>query len=105
MATAIDEAVGLSEARYSLTRVYRTPVTNRTVRVRIVRDVYPAQSDALAEVLTDALTWTHLATEPPSGWHGDTRVLGGAMLTTERVTAALNPLADWLYQRAIGILG
>ncbi|GEM_PF-7112854 len=47
---------------YELTRVHHTD--GHILRVRVRRDAYAQQSHTVAEVLTEAKTWTVLATSP-----------------------------------------
>lgn len=82
-----------------ITRVYH--VGQHTVRVRIARDFYLAQSHALAEVLTPALTWTVLCEQPPERFFDQTAVHGPKAGDTE---AILLELAGDLARRAARIL-
>ncbi|WP_162830311.1 hypothetical protein [Amycolatopsis palatopharyngis] len=43
---------------------------------RIQRDFYRAQSCAVAEVLADDMTWTHLAADEPINWIDATTLPG-----------------------------
>jgi len=69
--------------------------------VDIRRDAYARQSHAVVEVLTPALTWTHLAAEPASSWHEASPNPYGPPAPTAR---ALYPLAERLLRRATTIL-
>jgi len=59
-----EETAEVAKYRYHYTRVVET--IGRVVRVRIERGVRPSQSHAVAEVLADTMTWTHLAHEVPT---------------------------------------
>lgn len=83
----------------SVTRIYH--VGQHTVRVRIARDFYLAQSHALAEVLTPALTWTVLCEQPPQDFFDQTALHGPKAANTK---ALLLELADELANRAARIL-
>jgi hypothetical protein len=91
----IDESFGPICQGYELARVHR--VGRHTVRIRVRRDFYQAQSFAVAEVLNAALTWTPLAGEPPATWHPWTPARSAAI-------APLAPIADTLLDRARAIL-
>lgn len=79
---------------YQLTRVHH--VDGYVLRIRVYRDSYGFQSDAVAEVLTPQRTWTEVATESWTRWYHTT--------TAEAVEAALTPVADNLLRRARRIL-
>ncbi|MEU5554270.1 hypothetical protein ABZ738_31315 [Micromonospora sp. NPDC047793] len=91
----VDRVFGERRQGYDLTEIRR--VDGKVLRVRIYRDFYPHQSHALVEVLTPAMTWTELTTEPASAWHS---------ATPSRSTspAPLDHLAERLFQRADAIL-
>ncbi|MBX7269570.1 hypothetical protein KIF24_28550 [Micromonospora sp. Llam7] len=91
----VDRVFGERPQGYNLTEIRR--VDGKLLRVRIYRDFYPHQSHALVEVLTPAMTWTELTTEPASAWHS---------ATPSRSTspAPLDNLAERLFQRAEAIL-
>ncbi|GAA4898162.1 hypothetical protein [Streptomonospora salina] len=95
----LDETTGYDRTQsYSYTRV--ADLGGRRVRARIHRDYYPVQSHAVAEVLSDARTWTHLAQADPSGWHADTPDPPSGVDARRE----LAPLADRLIDRAAAIL-
>ena len=98
-APAVDESFGTTGQGYHLTRIHH--VGNHTLRVDIHRDSYARQSHAVAELLTPALTWTLLASEPPSGWHETSPSPYG---TPPPTAGALYPLAERLLRRATTIL-
>lgn len=97
--TGIDQATGTTGQGYTLTRAYQAG--NFKIRVRVVRDGYARQSYAVAEVLSALLTWTELATNPASNWHGST---GHAATHPDTIVAELGGLADELARRAVAIL-
>ncbi len=80
---------------YELTRVHHAD--GHILRVRVRRDAYAQQSHAVAEVLTDAKTWTVLATSPQAAWYPGTPY-------TSRTAQPLVPIADGLLTRARAIL-
>lgn len=97
----INESAFTEAACYRLTQTHH--LDGYTVRVRVHRDFYLHQSWAIADVLTPDLTWTELATAPPSDWHPGTH--------TPRITAhaaaardTLLLTADHLTQRAQQLL-
>ena len=98
-APAVDESFGTTGQGYHLTRVHH--VGDYTPRVDIRRDAYARQSHAVVEVLTPALTWTHLAAEPPSSWHAASPSPYGP---TKPGPQPLYPLAERLLRRATTIL-
>lgn len=87
----IDEVAAATRDGYQLTRVHR--VGFHTIRIHIYRDTDPHYSNATAQVLTPALTWTDLCTDPPSRWHD-------APSRTDLIT-----VADTLLHRAAVVLG
>jgi hypothetical protein len=95
--TVRDETAGVTTIRYHYTRVVET--AGRIVRARVERDRFDT-SLAVAEVLTDQLTWTQLAKDDPSNWWYATPV---ARHVTDPATV-LGPLADRLLHRAAAIL-
>lgn len=98
--TEIDTAIGrTTNDGPRITRVYRCG--RHTVRVRIARDFYLAQSHALAEVLTPALTWSVLCEQPPQHFFDQTPIHGPRAADTE---ALLLELAEDLARRAARIL-
>jgi hypothetical protein len=62
--TERDEATGATATSYHHTRVVE--FAGRTLRARVERDYYINQSFAVAEVLSDQMTWTSLAADAPS---------------------------------------
>jgi len=98
-APAVDESFGTTGQGYHLTRVHH--VCDYTPRVDIRRDAYARQSHAVVEVLTPALTWTHLAAEPPSSRHTSSTSPYGP---TKPGPQPLYPLAGRLLRRATTIL-
>lgn len=98
--TEIDTTIGrTTNDGPRLTRVYH--VGQHTVRVRIARDFYLAQSYALAEVLTPALAWTVLCEQPPERFFDRAPIHGPKAGDTE---AILLELAEDLARRAARIL-
>ncbi|MUL41628.1 hypothetical protein FZ103_10640 [Streptomonospora sp. PA3] len=96
----IDETAGCARPHsYTYTRV--VDLAGRRVRARIRRDYYAFQSHAVAEVLSDALTWTHLTQVEADDWHGATAEPHARSLDAR---AELAPLADRLIERAVAIL-
>jgi hypothetical protein len=96
--TERDETAEVTQHDYRYTRVVET--AGRVVRVRVRRDNYPHQSFAVAEVLADDMTWTHLAAEAPNNWvHTTPR-------PTPMIHAAtqLGEIAEHLVNRAAEIL-
>lgn len=69
-----------------------------TVRVRLKADYYTNQSYAIAEVLTPALTWTDIVSEPATEWRGTINI------TSEGARSIAETIAEKLVQRAAGIL-
>jgi hypothetical protein len=73
-AALVDGGCDIGRQTYTLTRVYRLTVrraghtSSRTVRIQVRRDSYRQQSHATAYVLTDALTWTALASTGTEAW-------------------------------------
>jgi hypothetical protein len=96
--TERDEEAGATSTRYHYTRV--AAIAGRTVRARIERDFYINQSLAVAEVLSDQMTWTSLAADAPGNWWHTTPT------TRSHVDAAavLGLLAEQLLHRAAEIL-
>jgi hypothetical protein len=95
----VDESFATTGQGYHLTRVHH--IGDYTLRVDIKRDAYAAQSYAMVQVLTPALTWTTLASDPPSRWHGASLGPASRPKPGPRV---LYPLADQLACRATTIL-
>jgi hypothetical protein len=97
--TEIDTTIGrTTNDGPRITRIYHCG--QHTVRVRIARDFYQTQSHALAEVLTQELTWTMLCEQPPQQFFDQTP-LHGPNAATETF---LLTLADDLARRAARIL-
>lgn len=96
--TARDHASGVDRHRYHHTRVVET--CGCIVRVRVVRDSYSQQSCAVAEVLADNLTWTHLADDAASNWWHNTPPPSLAV----HAETELGDIADRLVRRAAEIL-
>lgn len=92
----VDESFDPKHGRgcYSLTQAHH--LDGRTLRVRVHRDTYQAQSHAVVEVLTPQMTWTELAEGVSADWWPRT----GA--TPDR--AALAIVAGHLVERARAIL-
>ncbi len=98
--TQIDTTIGrTTNDGPRITRIYRCG--QHTVRVRIARDFYQIQSHALAEVLTQELTWTPLCEQPPEQFFDQSPLHGPNAAATE---AFLLTLADDLARRAARIL-
>ncbi len=97
--TELDEGASCDKHRYSYTRIVR--IGGHRVRAHIQRDFYDFQSYAVAEVLADNMTWTHLATNDPVNWIYNTPspTQGPIHCATE-----LGHLADILINRAAAIL-
>jgi hypothetical protein len=95
----VDESFATTAQSYQLTRIHH--VGDYTLRVDIKRDHYLAQSYAVVQVLTPALTWTTLAADPPSNWH---QTSPSPYEPTKPGPQALHPLADELARRATTIL-
>jgi hypothetical protein len=96
--TERDEATGATATSYHHTRVVE--FAGRTLRARVERDYYINQSFAVAEVLSDQMTWTSLAADAPSNWwHGTPRPSADVHAAT-----ALGPLTERLLSRAAEIL-
>jgi hypothetical protein len=96
--TDLDESAGITRGRYHYTRV--VSIAGRTVRARIQRDFYPQQSCAVAEVLAEDMTWTHLADDPPSNWIDNTPPPSPMI----HAATELGPVAARLIGRATEIL-
>lgn len=96
--TPLDEADAVTSNRYDYTRV--VDIGGRTVRARVERGTYLNDSLAVAEVLTDQMTWTSLAAEAPARWWHDTPP------PSPDVPAAdvLGPITEPLLHRAAAIL-
>jgi len=116
----VDKHVGYGRGGYRLDIVARDGA-GHTVRVRVAYSLMTDGSSAVAEVLAPDMTWTDLATESPSNWHGGVPSswdndldLGRAMKEKElppelheggpAVIAALQVVADRLLDRAAAIL-
>jgi hypothetical protein len=82
-----------------ITRIYHCG--EHTVRVRVARDFYSAQSFALAEVLTPALAWTKVCEQPPEEFHDG---IGGGKAPGTPTEEQLLALAEDLARRACRIL-
>jgi hypothetical protein len=97
--TALDDSGGVTQHRYHYTRTVR--IAGHTVRARVVRDFYPQQSCAVAEVLADTMTtWTHLADDDPCNWFATTP----SPRPTLHTAAELGAIAEQLLHRAAEIL-
>ena len=83
-----------------ITRLYHCG--EHTVRVRVARDFYQAQSFALAEVLTPTLAWTKVCEQPPEQFHDGIGAQGNA--PSAPTEAQLLALAEELMRRACRIL-
>ncbi|WP_051400200.1 hypothetical protein [Haloechinothrix halophila] len=94
----LDECADADRHRYSYDRIVK--IGERRVRIRVRRDFYPQQSVAVAEVLADSMTWTHLATEPTAAWFYETALPGTAV----DARAELGSITDLLIGRATAIL-
>ncbi|MEV0704880.1 hypothetical protein AB0I53_44155 [Saccharopolyspora sp. NPDC050389] len=84
---------------YEYQRIAR--IADRTVRVRIHRYLDTSQSYAVAEVLADNVTWTHLTNDAPENWLTDTRHPRTSRISP---TDELGRAADRLVHRAEAIL-
>jgi hypothetical protein len=91
----VDDSFGIYNQGYELTRICHD--SGHILRVRIRRDSHEPQSWAVVEVLNPALTWTGLATAPPSTWHEHTPY-------RSRNPQPLVPIAVELVNRARAIL-
>lgn len=100
MIALLDESAAVVPNGYRLTRVHRTEA-GHTVRIRVVRDHYPVQSLAVAEVLNARLEWTELADSSSSVWHRETPAKVDTKLQAALV---LDDLAIALLERAVAIL-
>lgn len=96
--TERDEATGATPTSYHHTRVVE--FAGRTIRARVERDYYINQSFAVAEVLSDQMTWTSLAADAPSNWWHDTPRPSADV----PAAAALGALTERLLGRAVEIL-
>ncbi|MGY0234073.1 hypothetical protein [Longispora urticae] len=99
MMTLLDRQFETTSQGYKLTRVDK--LGEHTVRTRVYRDFYRAQSHAIAEVLTPVLTWTQLASREPSAWHDSLP----SNMSSNLSDALLDDIAAQLLQRAATILG
>ncbi|MEV6523153.1 hypothetical protein AB0M43_14480 [Longispora sp. NPDC051575] len=97
--TLLDRQFETTTQGYKLTRVDK--LAEHTVRTRVYRDFYPAQSHAIVEVLTPELTWTDLASSEPSRWHDSLP----SHVSSNLSDALLDDIAAQLLQRAATILG
>lgn len=97
--TELDEGASCERHRYSYSRIVR--MGGHRVRARIERDFYAFQSCAVAEVLADNMTWTHLATDDPANWIDATTPPGQGPI---HCATELGHLADTLINRAATIL-
>ncbi|MEV6602759.1 hypothetical protein [Kutzneria sp. NPDC051319] len=96
--TPRDETAAVTTNGYRYDRVVET--AGRIVRARVLRARYYNESLAVAEVLTEHLTWTRIADDDPVNWWHSTRT------PSPRVdpAAVLGPVADQLLRRAATIL-
>lgn len=63
----VDTSFASGRQGYQLTEIHH--LGDHIVRVDIRSDAYQEQSWARVEILSQAKTWTLLATEPASTWH------------------------------------
>jgi hypothetical protein len=87
----IDKVAAPARDGYQLTRIHR--IGSHTIRIHLYRDTDPHYSNVNTQVLTPALTWTDLCTDPPSRWHD-------APSRTD-----LAAVADTLLHRTAAVLG
>lgn len=92
------------ESRYHVARFYEDD--GLLYRVTVSRDSYAAQSSAVCELFTDALTWTQFMHNPPSNWHANVSLYPerGTARNQESGNDTLIRIADTLFYEARAIL-
>jgi hypothetical protein len=96
--TPRDEAAAVTSNGYRYDRV--VDIAGRTVRARVERGIYLNDSLAIAEVLTEQMTWTSLAADAPANWWHTTPPPSPDV----RAADVLGPLTGPLVHRAAAIL-
>ncbi|MET8846007.1 hypothetical protein [Amycolatopsis sp. NPDC004625] len=96
--TGRDEVTSASPNCYHHTRVVE--FAGHTLRARVERGYYITQSFAVAEVLTEQMTWTSLAADAPGNWWHETPPPSADV----RAATALGALTERLLNRAAEVL-
>jgi hypothetical protein len=95
-----DEHGAASAQEYSYSRVVE--IAGHIVRARVIRDHYPQQCLAAAEVLADDMTWTRIAENAPNNWVHDTPRPSSTVAL--HAATELGAVAEELLCRAAAIL-